>query len=528
MPTEVAPAAPAASSPAPAAPSSAPAAAPSSAPATPAAVTPAAAAAPTFGGGSGVKSSVDPGQFRTTDEYAKAVLAEQLAAGTAPVEEVAPVAEPEVAPAEVTPEVAAPDAVAEEAKPAETPVTEEDFQLEPETIVTPELLTSMVKDVPEFGKLLEANPALKGQLYKTAREAAELQPYREIFPDLESAKSAVQRATTFNDLENVFETAVTMEGTKTALARIMELSYERDENGNVVMQDGKPVAGEYFYKFFDHVKQMGYEQDRDEVQERFDANQYHVGAKTQEEAQAAYDADAHTLALLDKLMGQVVESPAEMEQLPPHLQRKAAELAEREKALNERQQGEKVEDRAKFEKEMQGEANKRIADSVSKILTNVEKQGGVISPYLKDVLSKSIPYKTIQKIAANPALQEQMSALQRLPMNSAARDRRIAALDRAYQMYLPDVAREELRAAGVQIANGSKAKLDKINGQAALTQKTEPKGSTGPAGMTSGPLSTEKAFEVAEAEWRKANPGKRFDTVARNSTIGRAVQLQLQ
>ena len=47
----------------------------------------------------------------------------------------------------------------------------------------------MVKDNAEFGKLLEADPALKGQLYKTAREAAELKPYREIFPDIDSAMS---------------------------------------------------------------------------------------------------------------------------------------------------------------------------------------------------------------------------------------------------------------------------------------------------------------------------------------------------
>ena len=107
MPTEVAPAAPAASTPAPAS-SPAPAAAPSAAPASAAPqATPAAtpAAAPTFGGGSGVKSSVDPAQFRTTDDYAKAVLAEQLAAGTA-TEEPAAVAEPEVvAEPEIAPEV---------------------------------------------------------------------------------------------------------------------------------------------------------------------------------------------------------------------------------------------------------------------------------------------------------------------------------------------------------------------------------------------------------------------------------------
>ena len=84
----------------------------------------------------------------------------------------------EAAPVEPPSEVTAAPAVPEE----------EDFQLELETIVTPEVLSQMVTDNPDFGKLLEADSRLKGQLYKTAREAAELKPYREIFPDLDSAK----------------------------------------------------------------------------------------------------------------------------------------------------------------------------------------------------------------------------------------------------------------------------------------------------------------------------------------------------
>ena len=75
----------------------------------------------------------------------------------------APVAEPEA-----VVEVPAPDAAVE--KPAET-VEEPEFDLEPAGIVTPEALTQMVTDNPEFGKLLEADSRLKGQLYKTAREA---------------------------------------------------------------------------------------------------------------------------------------------------------------------------------------------------------------------------------------------------------------------------------------------------------------------------------------------------------------------
>jgi len=38
-----------------------------------------------------------------------------------------------------------------------------------------------------------------------------------------------------------------------SLSKIAELSYERDADGNVLMQNGKPVIGEDFFGFVDNV-----------------------------------------------------------------------------------------------------------------------------------------------------------------------------------------------------------------------------------------------------------------------------------
>ena len=527
-------AAPAASSPAPAsAPSSAPVSTPAAAPVSTPVSTP---AQPNFGGGSGVTSHVDPSTFGTnTQAYAKAILDEQLAAipavddaGTAAATEADAVADPQVPPATeepiVAPEVPAPDAVVEE-KPE---VTEEpDFELEPAGIVTPEALTQMVTDNPEFGKLLEADARLKGQLYKTAREAAELKPYREIFPDLESAKTAVADATTFNDVRETFMGSTTREGTLKTLARLAELSYERDETGNVLMQDGQPVIGEDLHGFLDNVWAIEMEDRKSTIQGRLEANQYHVGAKSQEEAQAAYDRDAARLAFFDDVMGQVVEAP-ETEQLPPHLREKAAEIERREKALNEKQHGEKVGERQKFETTMQSAATERLNNGIGSILSNVKKQGGVISPYLEKILPQAIASKVVAKIVANPVLKSQMDQLQKLPMSDEAKTRRLAAIDRAYQMYLPEVAREELREAGVQLIKGANAKLEKIDEQAANTQKTELRGSrTAAAQRAPAPMSPQEALEYVQAKWQKANPGKVWDRAERDKHLQEVVNLQL-
>ena len=131
-----------------------------------------AAPTPSFGGGGSVPAStVDPGKFPIREDYAAALLKEKLGALPASEEQRVPADEP-VAVAEPSSEtLEAPDAPVV-TPPADAPV-EEDFQLELEAVVTPEVLSQMVTDNPEFGKLLEADSRLKGQLYKTAREAAE-------------------------------------------------------------------------------------------------------------------------------------------------------------------------------------------------------------------------------------------------------------------------------------------------------------------------------------------------------------------
>jgi hypothetical protein len=498
--------------------------APGAAPVSPPTAAPAPAApSPSFGGGgSAPTSQVDPGKFPIREDYAAALLKEKLGAlhgqpgqVPPPEERPAPADEPVILtePSLEAPE--APDATA--VTPPEDAPVEEDFQLELEAVVTPEVLSQMVNDNPEFGKLLEADSRLKGQLYKTAREAAELKPYREIFPDLDSAKVAHDHSSTWIDVRETFLGSTTREGTMASLSKIAELSYERDADGNVVMQNGKPVIGEDFFGFVDNVVGLDLEHRAQDVTARLKANSY----RSEEER----NRDQRVKDALDTLREESAATSPAIEAQPEALRRKADELDRRERALNLRQHGEKVEERRSFESGLQTEAQTRIHDGISRIIANVEKQGGVVSPYLKNILPKAIGAKLIRKIQANPALQDQMHSLQRLPIGDASRQRRLAAIDRAVQQYLPDVAREELREAGVQIANASAARRAKVDAQIDSTRRTEPKGSTGPASGGSATMTSSAAFDHAQAEWQRANPGKPFDKVARELILPRVLQL---
>ena len=178
-----------------------------------------------------------------------------------------------------------------------------------------------------------------------------------------------------------------------------------------------------------------------------------------------------------------------------------------------------------FEQGLQQEAQKRISDGIERIIANVEQQGAVVSPYLKTILPKAIGAKLVRKIQANPTLQGQMQELQRLPIGDQSRQRRLAAIDRVVQQYLPDVAREELREAGVQTATSAAKKRAKVDAQIDATKRTEPKGSIGPAGQGGTPLGASAAFDHARAEWQKSNPGKPFDNVAKEQILPRVLQL---
>lgn len=489
----------------------------------------------------GVKtSSVDPAKYPIREDYARALLEEKLAAIARPAAEngateegkeatthdsnplatgdiaAEPATDQEIADVEVrrpeTPETA--DAGQESASAAET---EADFELEPHLPVTPEALSQMAKENAEFAKILDADPKLKGQLYKTAREAAELKPYRELFPDLDSAKSAYDNSATWLDVRETFLGSTTREGTLTALAKIAELSYERDANGNVLIENGQPVIGEDFYGFVDNILEFDLEHRRAEVEARLQGNVY----RSQEERER----DESVKAALEILREETAAPSPAKEDSPESLRRRLEAVERGERELKQRRHGAQVEERRNFEQGLQQEAQKRIGDGISRILSNVEKQGAVISPYLKNILPKAIGAKLVRKIQANPALESQMKELQRLPVGDASRQRRLAAIDRAIQQYLPDVAREELRQAGVQTATSAAARRAKIDAQIDATKKTEPKGSTGPAGRGGMAMGASAAFDHARAEWQKANPGRPFDNVAKEQILPRVLQL---
>ncbi len=525
MPAETPAAAPAASAPAstPSA-SPSPAASPAPASSSPATGTPAAGsgAAPAAAAASAPVKRED---FQSQEQYSKALLDAELAKIPATAEIAAPDAEPAVEkPADAAAETTETDPAAAETKPADDetkPAEDElDFSLDEETpAADPEIISRLATENEEFGRLLDADPELKGVLFKTAREAAELKPYRELFPDVESAKFAHANAGTFVDVRDTFMRSTTPEGTQATLDKLAELSIERDEQGNPIIDPvtKQPKIGDDFYGFLDHSRDLGIEHDRQEIAERLKANRYANEDEKQRDEVVAAALDV----LKDYYHPSAETSAASM---PEELRQRAAELDRREQELQQHSQREKVSERQRFESELVKESQSRVTGAINRIFDSLTKQGAVIAPFLKETLPNVIGSELIKTVAKDPALKAAMADLQRLPMSADVRSRRLALLDKAVQTHLPAIARTLLKQAGVQVLSTQAQRRNKIDAQTTAS-RSEPKGSVAGAAPNSQPLDVATAMSKAEAHWQKANPGKPIDRDAKGRIASLATKL---
>lgn len=442
------------------------------------------------------QSQLNRSDYQSSDDYTRALLKERMDAlktqleAPDKTEPPAAAATPEAAAAATTDGAAAP------------PEQQPEFVLEPEPVITPEAMSQMAKDNPKFKELLDSDEKLKNSLYKTAREAAEVKQWKAEFIDLQSAKTAKQNAAVYTDVREQFLQSTTPEGAAKALDKIAELCYERDEKGNVVMDNGRPVIGEDFFGFVESTVKRDLEYRLQEVSNNLNANRY----QNDEER----DADERRKTALEVLMEDFSPASTAQEQdIPEGLKQRAAELDRREQAIRDGESAKERTARVDFERDIVGEANNRIQSAIKGIFDSVKRQGAVISPYLEKVLPNTIGTKLSKACQNDTTLANEMKELSLLRPSAAARASRLQVIDRAVQNLLPDIARAEFTEAGIHFKTGQDAKLGKIAAQETNTNRTEPKGSTSPTNpVQQQPMTAEAAWKQAETLWMAKNPGR--------------------
>lgn len=285
MSSPIIPAAPAA--PVAAAPTPAPAPVSTPAPVAPAAAPPAATVptpAPTAPSGPQPPKRPDPANFGNAIEHYEAEVQwkQEIEAFKAENPGVAISDELQAPPAEAAPETKPAEGETKptegEQKPpeGETPAADEDpIILKDEPSLTPQALNELIKGDEALKAALEANPAAKGQLFKMAREHAELQQFKGIFPNAESANFAKKEAASKVALRTQFQMAETPEGMAKAFDSFMnEFAVLGPDGKQVIDAQGQPVYGDDLYAFGEHVVSRYTDASLSEVESRLAANQY--------------------------------------------------------------------------------------------------------------------------------------------------------------------------------------------------------------------------------------------------------------
>jgi hypothetical protein len=136
-------------------------------------------------------------------------------------------AAPAVPAAEQTPEQKA----LAEAQPADAPKP----PAAPEVAPTPQALADMMEKKPAFKEFMDANPDIKGPVFKMARELAEVAPIREIFPSVDDAKFAQEYSSAMVGLKTA---SMRLAQTPDSAPQFLEMF---DSQFAQVKPDGTPV-----------------------------------------------------------------------------------------------------------------------------------------------------------------------------------------------------------------------------------------------------------------------------------------------
>lgn len=133
-------------------------------------------------------------------------------------------------------------AIREEAEKAAKPADgqqEDEFKIEIDDELGAKEFDDALKADPKLSEAIEAHPELKAAIFKNARMASELAPYKEMFPTIEVAKAAQANAAVFSELDNRFlDIAPDGEISKEGVAAFMD---KWAEQARIVNEDGTPA-----------------------------------------------------------------------------------------------------------------------------------------------------------------------------------------------------------------------------------------------------------------------------------------------
>jgi len=455
---------------------------PPSAISSPASTAPTEASAPTATPESTTSSAPQPGEsaqngelspqdFSSLEDYAKALIEKKQSA--VQEDKGAPIsAEQDRNDAgvnEVQPEEEDQGAQSEAAAVQELDVDGEDF-------LSTKALNDKINANAALKQVLEADQPLRNAMFRNARLASEAAGYKEIFPDLDSARYAANQAAAFADLDHAFMRGDSRQGAEQFFGKWAQMAMLTDENGNVVRdQNGNPRM----HGSWNAVNQHIFDSQLDFVRKN-----------------AERTGDHELVAALDVIREGVSPSSRATDGLPPHLRAAADSINRREQELLRQQFAQQERDALAFDESVGEEASDKINAFVQPVL-----EKAALSDFVRETAQEKIENAIVESLNSNRFFQSRLAELTRLPASEETRQQRLNLIMTHVQAIAGPIVRQVLREASQPVIRAQEDRRAKIESQIART-RSEPKSVGGAALPGGGTQTPEQLLATAREQLR--------------------------
>ena len=325
-------------------------------------------------------------------------------------------------------------------------------------------------------QVLEADQPLRNAIFRNARLASEAAGFKEIFPDLDSARYAAEQAASFAGLDHAFMNAGSKQGAEQFLSRWAQMAILTDDNGNVVRdQQGNPRMHSAWSSVNQHI---------------FDSQLDFVRRK------AERSGDHELVAALDVIRENVSPSFPATDELPPHLRAAADSINRREQELTRQQLMQQQKAAEAFEDSVGQETSEKINALVQPAL-----EKAALSDFVRQTAREKIENAIVEGLSNNRFFQSRMAELSRFPANEENRRQRLNIIMTHVQAIAGPIVRQVLREASQPVIKAQEDRRAKIESQIART-RSEPR-SVGGAALFSGANQTpEQILATAKTQLR--------------------------
>ena len=415
-------------------------------------------------------SELNPQDFDSLEEFAQALIdKKQSAAASAAADSTSSTDEQRDEVTEGQTDAALQPSATEDLK---SKAEDQTVDLEKTTnFISSEALTEKINANPALKQALEADAPLRDAILHNAELASEAAGFKELFPNVDSARYAAEQFAELAALDHAFLNASTKEAAQDFFGRWARLAVVTDAQGNIVHdQNGNPqmhgawstVNQHLFDSQLDFVRNYAERAGDHELMAALDVVREVFINPPGLRSPATVGRPAAAMPAMPGL-------PAATNDLPPHLRAAADSINRREQELAQQQLAQHERNIVAFESELSRQASDQLNALVRPI---VEK--AALPDFVRQTAQQKIESAIIAGLKNDRFFQSRLSEIERFPRTDETLRQRLNLIMTHAQAMAGPIARQVLREASQPVIKAQEDRRARIESQIART-RSEPK-----------------------------------------------------